>query len=625
MKSKKRRIVTVITVWLTVIVVFAYAVSAVLTYLTLRKRSEEQTLSLIKQNVEDVTNDISQVSELVVTVTAEQWVKESIPTSVDLEERINEEDFIAYCQRNEVEVNAVNKDGKIVVSSNLSQKGKNISEIDKFKDFSCLLSGEQKDFIKQLDFSEHDDSDYVLYGAHVFDDGSGFLMIGMNKKTFYEDFALQAQYSSTNRRIGEKGYLLVCDNDLTIINSYHNEHDGKKLSELGIEIDTEQEYSYNTDKIDVDGKPCYVTINEVGRNIYIVGVFPVKEAIASTKTMMFASILVELAIFAILFVTLFVLLRKLIVKNLVRVNSSLAAITSGKLDEKIEVRDTYEFNLLSDDINATVNKLKAYISEAEARIDADLAVAKAIQSSSLPTIFPPFPERKEFELFASMTPAKEVGGDFYDFYMLNNDTLGFLIADVSGKSIPGAMFMMTAKTIIKSLAESGLAPSDVFSLANKKLCESNDAEMFVTAWMGHLDLKTGIVHVVNAGHNPPVLIRNGKAEFTTIKPNLVLAGLDEIVYTEKTMQLEKGDILYLYTDGVTEAMNPQLEQYGNDRLQNFLSFGDNYPVPADGSVLAESVCRAVAKDVLTFATGAEQYDDVTMLCLRYLGSDDQPE
>ena len=283
------------------------------------------------------------------------------------------------------------------------------------------------------------------------------------------------------------------------------------------------------------------------------------------------------------------------------------------------MRDTYEFDTLSTDINETVDKLKGYIAEAAARIDADLAIAKAIQTSVLPSVFPPYPDRKEFELFASMHAAKEVGGDFYDFFLLGEDTLGFLIADVSGKSIPGAMFMMTGRTIIKSLAESGLSPAEVFTVANEKLCEGNDAELFITAWMGYLDLKTGLVRVANAGHNPPVLVRDGKAEFVNLKPGFVLAGMDGMIYKEQTLQLQKGDVLYLYTDGVTEAIDSGENQYGEERLLKLLSFGEKYPSPAAENGVAGAVCEMVSTDLQNFVNGAEQSDDITMLCIKYLG------
>ena len=284
----------------------------------------------------------------------------------------------------------------------------------------------------------------------------------------------------------------------------------------------------------------------------------------------------------------------------------------------------WAFYVIIKNINATneaieAKDLAAEMARNEALREADLNIAKNIQSSTLPYVFPPFPEHKEFELFASMNAAKEVGGDFYDFYMIDDSTLGFLIADVSGKSIPGAMFMMTAKTVIKSLAESGMPPADVFTRANEKLCEGNDAEMFVTAWLGYLDLKTGLVRVANAGHNPPVLIRDGKAEYVKLKPGLMLAGMDGVHYKEQTVQLVKGDMLYLYTDGVTEAMDEDEEQYGEERLRKLLSFGENYPAPSGENGVAGAVCDAVIADVRKFTDGAEQSDDITMLCVRYMG------
>lgn len=288
----------------------------------------------------------------------------------------------------------------------------------------------------------------------------------------------------------------------------------------------------------------------------------------------------------------------------------------------------WAFYVIIMNINATneaieAKDMAAQMAAAEARIEADLSTAKSIQISALPYTFPPFPDRKEFELFASMNTAKEVGGDFYDFYMPGQDILDFLIADVSGKGIPAAMFMMRGKTIIKGLAENSQSPAEVFAIANEKLCEGNDAELFITAWIGFLDLKTGMVRVANAGHNPPVLIRGGKAEYVNIKPGLMLAGMDGTRYLEHTLQLQKDDILYLYTDGVTEAMDLDENLYGEDRLLELLSFGDNYPAPAGDNGIAGAVCELVAKDIEVFVQGAEQSDDITMLCIRYLGGTEE--
>ena len=620
-KRSKRRIAVIMTVWLVVIVLVACGISAALTYFTLNRRSEEQSMSLLKQNVEDVSIDVGQMADASLMYYIDMWIESGFSTC-DIEDRETiTKDLIQYGKEEPtIEINVVDKNGIIVMSSVSEYVGIDISSKEQAAEFKCLLDGSTEEFILPLVQTLYDENRKMKYAGKRFEDGSGFLQVGITEETYFDEINVQAKYSSTNRRIGEKGYLLVCDDELKIINSFHNEHDNQMLSESGLEIDKDKEYSFAQEKTKVFGTSSYVIINQVS-NFYIIGVFPVKEAIASTRTMMSASLILEFVVFSILFISLFVLIRILIVKNLKKVNNSLAEITQGNLDVKIDVRETYEFNLLSDDINATVDKLKDYIADAEARIDADLAVAKAIQCSVLPTIFPPFPEYKQFELFATMSPAKQVGGDFYDFYMLGNDTLGFLIADVSGKSIPGAMFMMTAKTVIKSLAESGLSPAEVFNAANKKLCEGNDAQMFVTAWMGYLDLNTGEVHIANAGHNPPMLIRDGKAKKVAVRPNFVLAGMTRTVYKEHTIQMEKGDVLYLYTDGVTEAMNTNFELYGETRLENLLSFGENYPEPSGENGITQPVCSIVAKDIAKFTAGAEQSDDITMVCIRYLGND----
>lgn len=204
------------------------------------------------------------------------------------------------------------------------------------------------------------------------------------------------------------------------------------------------------------------------------------------------------------------------------------------------------------------------------------------------------------------------GGDFYDFYLLGDDRLAFLIADVSGKGVPAALFMMTAKTIIKNLAETGLPVQEILTLANEKLCENNKAEMFVTVWMGILDLKTGIVTFSNAGHNPPVVRHgDGAFEFLKMRPGFVLAGMEGVRYRMGELRLGPGDMLYLYTDGVTEAEDLEHGLYDNDRLLDALN--------VDSLSDVRSLCRAVQRDVERFVGEAPQFDDMTMLALRLNG------
>jgi serine phosphatase RsbU (regulator of sigma subunit) len=314
----------------------------------------------------------------------------------------------------------------------------------------------------------------------------------------------------------------------------------------------------------------------------------------------------EILIYAVLFVFIYLIIKKVVVNKIQDVNSSLAKITSGNLNETINVRSNVEFASLSDDINSTVDTLKHYIAEASARIDKELEFAKNIQSSALPTIFPAFPNKTEFDIFATMTPAKEVGGDFYDFYYVDDNTLAFLIADVSGKGIPAAMFMMTAKTLIKNLAETSISVEEVFTRANDELCKMNDAGMFVTAWMCEINLTTGIMSFVNAGHNPPLVKRgNGDFEYFKVRSGLVLAAMEGIKYHKNEIQLMPGDKVFLYTDGVTEATDANVELFGEDRLLAKI----NCVKDKD----CTSICYEIKNSVDEFVGKAEQFDDITML------------
>lgn len=347
----------------------------------------------------------------------------------------------------------------------------------------------------------------------------------------------------------------------------------------------------------------------------IIAVIPRSEAALSRNVSVGITTAMQIMVFTALFAMIYVLVKRLVVNNIYKINGSLSAITEGNLDTVVDVRSHQEFGALSNDINATVDTLKRYIADAAARIDAELAFAKAIQHSALPSVFPPYPNRREFDIWAAMHTAREVGGDFYDFYFVDEDTLAFLIADVSGKGIPAAMFMMTAKTLLKSYAESGMSVEQVFTSANEKLCEGNEAGMFVTAWMGFLNVKTGLVTYANAGHNPP-LVRHADGGFAYLRsrPGFVLAGMEGIRYRRNELQLQPGDMIYLYTDGVTEATDAHQALYGETRLLELL----DRSAGAD----AQALCTAVKEDVDAFVGEAPQFDDITMLCLAYHGKEE---
>lgn len=263
------------------------------------------------------------------------------------------------------------------------------------------------------------------------------------------------------------------------------------------------------------------------------------------------------------------------------------------------------------DINYYIENLTSVTAEKE-RIGAELNVATQIQLSMLPCIFPAFPDRDELDIYATMTPAKEVGGDFYDFFMVDDRHLAIVIADVSGKGVPAALFMVIGKTLIKDHTQPGRDLGEVFTEVNNILCESNDNGMFITAFEGVLDLVTGEFRYVNAGHEMPFIYRkDGSYEAYKTRPGFVLAGMENIRYKEQKIQLEEGDRIFQYTDGVTEATDRENCLYGMERLHKVLN----------GKCLnsdPEETLELVKADIDAFVGDNDQFDDITMLCLTYL-------
>lgn len=253
--------------------------------------------------------------------------------------------------------------------------------------------------------------------------------------------------------------------------------------------------------------------------------------------------------------------------------------------------------------------------QVRARRAKELAMATDIQENAIPRVFPPFPEEKRMALFADMKPAREVGGDFYDFYFTGQDRLAFLVADVSDKGVPAALFMMRAKTILKNFAQTGRPLDEAVAAANDALCEGNAASMFVTAWIGELDLASGVVRYVNAGHNPPVVLRakDGSAAYLRSRPGLVLGAMPGAKYRAAELALGPGDALYIYTDGITEQTDSKGELFGEERLCALLEQGRFLENPG-------SCTSAVLARVDAHAAGAEQSDDRTQLLLVWRGT-----
>ena len=246
------------------------------------------------------------------------------------------------------------------------------------------------------------------------------------------------------------------------------------------------------------------------------------------------------------------------------------------------------------------------------RIETELNMASSIQADMLPSIYPAFPERPEFDIYASMEPAKEVGGDFYDFFLIDDDHLCMVMADVSGKGVPAALFMMASKIILANNAKLNKTPAQILTDTNDAICSNNREEMFVTVWLGILELSTGKLTAANAGHEYPVLRKaDGRFELFRDKHGFVIGGMEGVRYKEYEIMLEPGSKLFLYTDGVPEATNAGEELFGTARMIEALN--------EDVGAAPENILKHVRGAVDRFVKNAEQFDDLTMLCLEYRG------
>ncbi len=313
-------------------------------------------------------------------------------------------------------------------------------------------------------------------------------------------------------------------------------------------------------------------------------------------------------------------LGKRIVKPLNTIVKRISELREGNLEFKME--DAYRtgdeveelaqsFADLSHKTVEYVETVKRVTAEKE-RIGAELSLATQIQAAMLPHIVPAFPDRKDFDIIGSMDPAKEVGGDFYDYFLIDDDHLCMLIADVSGKGVPAALFMMASKIILQSVAMLGGSPAEILTRTNEAICSNNEAQMFVTVWLGILELSTGKLTAANAGHEFPALRQpDGSYALFKDRHGFVIGGMEGVKYREYEVQLEPGASLFVYTDGVAEATNAQNELFGTDRMVEALN---RKPDAAPMEVLKN--VRAAVDD---FVQEAEQFDDLTMLCMTYKG------
>ena len=431
--------------------------------------------------------------------------------------------------------------------------------------------------------------------------------------------------------IYQSGYAFLLSRHGTFI--AHPNHDlvmNQTIFSLAEEIDSPQLRKIGREML--EGQSAFVLldslITEDERYLFHTGleyggwslgiIFPKAEMLADVHQLSNIMSLIALAGFALL-ALLIILIARRITRPLTRLSSAALEIADGNLDlllPKTKCND--EVGKLTDSFRTMKTSLKEYIhnltstTAAKERIESELRIARDIQMGILPKLFPAFPERKEFEIYASIEPAKEVGGDLYDFFFVDETHFCFLLGDVSGKGVPAAFFMAVTKTLLKVVSERGLNPGEILSKVNGDLAAENESCMFVTLFLAIIDIETGEVRYANAGHNPPIYLPcGGEPEWIPPLGEPVAGVMEGMQYTTKTMTMKSGDIIFIYSDGVTEAMDPDNKLYSEERLIQF--------VAAEKEPFAPKLVKDLDESIKEFTRGAEQSDDITMLAMQYLG------
>jgi sigma-B regulation protein RsbU (phosphoserine phosphatase) len=427
----------------------------------------------------------------------------------------------------------------------------------------------------------------------------------------------------------------------TTIGGAKADDDDRGQTGVGTRSDEPQEYFAVWSPVEMTGWHLVILVPKAdilapSANLHFAISTMTDEAAASASSRIMLANLILVAVAALLVAVSVITSRSVsmrIARPLTKLNADVDKVATGDLDYHSDINTGDEIEELSHSFEDMTRQLKDYIAELNLataereRISTELNVAAHIQASMLPNTFPAFPDSDEFDIFATMDTAKEIGGDFYDFFFISGGQgggrLAVVIADVSDKGIPAALFMVVARTLIKSNAQMGLSPSEVFEAVNDLLVEGNDANMFVTAFMGYLDLESGLFTYVNAGHMPTLVSGSGKRfEKLEMNPGFVLGALPGLMFEERQTTLAVGDRLFLYTDGVTEATSPSLELFSEERLLVVLDEEDAGASGGSGGAgesghitsVAELLTR-VKRDMDTFVAGSEQADDITMLAL----------
>jgi len=605
----ERNVVRILHTRMLIAIVVAFIVTVGFTSIVQSSRSLADTTELLKLSIEDVEEDIVDASDANLL----ELTRLAATAMPNVENATSEECTRLAAELDVAEINVVNSDGIIIASSEPNFIGFDMGSGEQSEAFLVLLPRRgQTQLVQAYQPMTYDANTMRKYaGVSVV---GGFVQVGYDAQNFVDDLSAQVESSVKNRHVGQSGEFAIIDKTGNVVSTRGD-----------ITTDTDAQLAADAAKAGAGqlfttkfaDEECFALYQEV-EGYRIIALLPTSEANASRDSSLLIVALMEVLVFAALFLVIHAVTKLVVVRGIRRMTVQLNEITNGDLDVEIDVRDATEFASLSNDINLTVGALKTSL----ATVQADLDMAAEIQANVLPTITRVISARNEFELFSSMEPAKEVGGDFYDFFMIDDDHLALVVADVSGKGVPAALFMMLSKTVIKMEALSNLNPAAVLQRANADLSEKNDDDMFTTAWLGVLEISTGKLTYADAGHEKLAYYHDGTWELPP-KPNgaVALAAIpheafdkvpDKYRFRNHTMQLQPGDAIFQYSDGVTEATDANEELFGEERLIDALN---GSPSTSPGKILP-----FVRKQIAEFVKDAPQFDDITMLGLRYIGN-----
>ena len=598
------RLSTQLRIRLLVLVAISFCVAMGTLWKGETMRAEKDARSLLELNYRDVVKAFTDRADYQLATIARD-LAERFGTAG----KLAAEDVAAICDEEEIaEIYDVDAHGTVLGGSRLVGRSLNVGE--QSGEFMRLLDPDGPATLSQPDMPRTSDGRLFKYAAARYPDRSGYLEVGWSEERFLK-FLRQRAYGYTRSwHIDERGWIAFLDSS-NILTSHSDMSLAGQSIQDALGLDPASIPTNRLFRATVLGEKMFCYAGPVRDGYWTFLVNPVSDVFASRDRFMPLIAIVQLVIFALLFAFISLMLRRRVAGSVRRIGDALRRIAGGDLDGRADVRSCLEFSELSDNINATVDALRSAAEERVRRFNAELELGRTIQLAALPA---DFPAEDCFHLCASMEAAREVGGDFYDFFPLGETHRAFLVADVSGKGITGALYMMNAKTLIKDalLADDAHDPAAALSRVNDELCRNNPAEMFVTAWVGVLDLETGRVAFASAGHNPPLRLRAGAApEWLRERSGCPLGCFEGVAYKLREAQLLPGDALFLYTDGVTEAMDRTGALFGEERLAETLVAADT----REPRALDVAVHAAVA----AFANGAPRADDLTVLAVQYLG------